>query len=137
VAPALGFGSEYQAAPDKTLPIPAWPYAILEQWHSLSLINRPNVLRIFERLYPLALDPIGVSAFAHFVRADLGLRLYESVKSLKVALSQAPVATFNFQCGPATINRDVSRADFESWIRGIVRDGRLGGSRVGGQRRAL
>ena len=117
VAPALGFGGEYQAAPDKTLPIPAWPYAILEQWHSLSLVNRPNVLRIFERLCPLALDPIGVGAFAHFIRADLGLRLYESVRSLKVALSQAPVATFNFQCGPAAITKGVSRADFEGWIR--------------------
>jgi hypothetical chaperone protein len=117
VAPALGFGTEYQAAPDKTLPIPAWPYAILEQWHSLSVINRPKVLQMFERLRPLALDPNGVDAFAHFLNADLGLQLYESVRSLKIALSQAPVATFNFHCGPATITRSVSRADFEHWIQ--------------------
>ena len=117
VAPALGFGTEYQAAPDKTLPIPAWPYAILEQWHSLSLINRPKVLQMFERLRPLALDPAGVDAFSHFLDADLGLQLYESVRSLKIALSQAPVATFNFHCGPATITREVSRADFEHWIQ--------------------
>ena len=117
VAPALGFGTEYQAAPDKTLPIPAWPYAILEQWHSLSLINRPKVLQMFERLRPLALDPAGVDAFSHFLDADLGLQLYESVRSLKIALSQAPVATFNFHCGPATITRKVSRADFEHWIQ--------------------
>ena len=117
VAPALGFGTEYQAAPDKTLPIPAWPYATLEQWHSLSLINRPKTLQMFERLRPLALDPAGVDAFSHFLRADLGLQLYESVRSLKIALSQAPVATFNFHCGPATITRSVSRADFEHWIQ--------------------
>ena len=117
VAPALGFGTEYQAAPDKTLPIPAWPYAILEQWHSLSLINRPKVLQMFERLRPLALDPAGVDAFSYFLNADLGLQLYESVRSLKIALSQAPVATFNFHCGPATITRSVSRADFEHWIQ--------------------
>src|SRR5580698_3003959 len=30
VAPALGFGTEYQASPDKRLPIPNWPYASLE-----------------------------------------------------------------------------------------------------------
>jgi hypothetical chaperone protein len=117
VAPALGFGTEYQAAPDKTLPIPAWPYVTLEQWHALSLINRPKTLQMFERLRPLALDPAGVDAFSHFLRADLGLQLYESVRSLKIALSQAPEATFNFQCGPATITRSVSRADFTDWIQ--------------------
>ena len=117
VAPALGFGSEYQAAPDKKLPIPAWPYAILEQWHSLSLINRPKTLQMFERLRPLALDPTGVDAFAYFLEADLGLQLYESVRSLKIALSRATEATFNFQCGPATVTRSVSRGDFEHWIR--------------------
>jgi hypothetical chaperone protein len=116
VAPALGFGSEYQAAPDKTLPIPNWPYAILEQWHSLSMINKPKVLQSFNRILPLALDPIGIEAFIHFVSADQGLQLYESVRSLKIALSQAPEATFTFHCEPATITRKVSRADFESWI---------------------
>lgn len=117
VAPALGFGTEYQAAPDKKLPIPSWPYAILEQWHSLSLINRPKTLQMFERLRPLALDPAGVDAFAYFLEADLGLQLYESVRSLKIALSQAPTATFNFRCGPTTVTREVSRADFEHWIQ--------------------
>lgn len=117
VAPALGFGTEYQAAPDKTLPIPNWPYATLEQWHSLSLMNRPKVLQMFERLRPLALDRMGVDAFTHFISADLGLQLHEAVRSLKIALSQEPVATFNFHCGPATITRSVSRADFADWIR--------------------
>jgi hypothetical chaperone protein len=117
VAPTLGFGSEYQAAPDKTLPIPNWPYTTLEQWHSLSLLNRPKVLQMFNRLRPLALDPVGIDAFTHFISADLGLQLHESVRSLKIALSQQPVATFNFDCGPATLERSVSRADFENWIR--------------------
>jgi hypothetical chaperone protein len=117
VAPALGFGSEYQAAPDKQLPIPNWPYASLEQWHSLSLINRPKVLQMLERLRPLALRPLAVDAFAYFIETDLGLRLHESVRALKIALSHSPSATFIFSCGPVTIERSVSRAEFESWIR--------------------
>jgi hypothetical chaperone protein len=117
VAPALGFGSEYQAAPDKTLPIPNWPYASLEQWHSLSLLNRPKVLQMLERLRPLALQPLAVDAFAYFIETDLGLRLHESVRALKIALSHSPSATFSFSCGPVTIERSVSRAEFESWIR--------------------
>jgi hypothetical chaperone protein len=117
VAPVLGFGSEYQAAPDKKLPIPNWPYASLEQWHSLSLINRPKVLQMLERLRPLALNRSGLEAFAYFIQADLGLRLHESVRALKIALSRSPSATFVFSCGPVTIERSVSRADFESWIR--------------------
>jgi hypothetical chaperone protein len=117
VAPALGFGSEYQAAPDKRLPIPNWPYASLEQWHSLSLINRPKVLQMLERLRPLALNPLAVDAFAYFIETDLGLRLHEAVRALKVALSRAPNAMFLFSCGPVTIERGVSRTEFETWIR--------------------
>ena len=117
VAPALGFGTEYQASHDKRLPIPNWPYASLEQWHSLSLLNRPQVLQMFERLSPLALDPVGVAAFSHFIRSDLGLRLHESVRALKIALSQRPVATFEFDCGQVRIVRDVTREQFEEWIR--------------------
>jgi hypothetical chaperone protein len=117
VAPALGFGSEYQAAQDKRLPIPNWPYASLEQWHSLSLINRPKVLQMLERLRPLALNPLAVDAFAYFIEADLGLRLHESVRALKVALSRSPSATFVFSCGTVKIERSVSRTEFENWIR--------------------
>jgi hypothetical chaperone protein len=117
VAPILGFGTEYQAAPDKTLPIPNWPYASLEQWHSLSLLNRPQVLQMLERLRPLALDPVSIDAFSHFIRADLGFQLHESVRALKIALSHEPVATFNFSCGPVAIERSVTRAEFEGWIR--------------------
>lgn len=117
VAPLLGFGTEYQAAPDKRLPIPNWPYASLEQWHCLSLLNRPQVLRMLERLRPLALDPVSVDAFSHFIRADLGLQLHESVRALKIALSHEPVATFRFSCPPVLIERSVTRAEFEDWIR--------------------
>jgi hypothetical chaperone protein len=117
VAPTLGFGTEYQASPEKTLPIPNWPYASLEQWHSLSLLNRPKVLQMLERLSSLALDPVGVAAFSHFIRADLGLRLHESVRALKIALSQQPVATFEFDCGPVRIAKEVTRVQFEDWIR--------------------
>jgi hypothetical chaperone protein len=117
VAPALGFGSEYQAAPDKKLPIPNWPYTSLEQWHSLSLINRPKVLEMLERVRPLALNPLAIDALAYFIETDLGLRLHEAVRALKIALSRAPRATFAFSCGPVTIERGVSRTDFESWIR--------------------
>ncbi|MEJ0040456.1 MAG: Hsp70 family protein [Gammaproteobacteria bacterium] len=117
VAPALGFGSEYQAEPGKRLPIPNWPYVSLEQWHSLSLINRPKVLQMLERLRPLALNSLGVEAFEYFIETDLGLRLHESVRALKIALSHAPSATFLFSCGPVTIERSVARTEFESWIR--------------------
>jgi len=74
-------------------------------------------LQMLERLRPLALNPLAVEAFAYFIANDLGLRLHESVRALKIALSQAPSATFVFSCGPVTIERSVARAEFESWIR--------------------
>jgi hypothetical chaperone protein len=72
---------------------------------------------MLERLRPLALDRVSVEAFSHFIRADLGLQLHESVRALKISLSHEPVATFNFSCAPVTIARSVTRAEFEDWIR--------------------
>jgi hypothetical chaperone protein len=120
VAPALGFGSEYRPAPGKSLPIPNWPYVSLEQWHSLSLINRSKVLQMLDRLRPLALNPSGIEAFAYFIETDLSLRLHESVRALKVALSRSSSATFLFSCGTVTIERTVTRSEFESWIQAEV-----------------
>jgi hypothetical chaperone protein len=58
-----------------------------------------------------------VDAFAHFISADLGFQLHESVKALKIALSHAPCAVFEFNCGPTTIHRNVARSEFEGWIQ--------------------
>ncbi|WP_457818020.1 Hsp70 family protein, partial [Staphylococcus aureus] len=34
-----------------------------------------------------------------------------------IALSHAPSATFEFNCGPTTLHRTVVRAEFEGWIQ--------------------
>ncbi len=44
---------------------------------------------MLERLRPLALNPLAVDAFAYFIETDLGLRLHEAVRALKIALSRA------------------------------------------------
>jgi hypothetical chaperone protein len=60
---------------------------------------------------------LAIEAFAHFIRDDMGLQLHESVRALKTALSHQPVATFKFSCGPLEIEKKVTRAEFEDWIR--------------------
>jgi hypothetical chaperone protein len=116
VAPRLGLGSEFFAPPDKFLPIPSWPYERLERWHHLSFLNTAKNLEMLELLRRAALIPERMEAFVHLIKNEMGLRLHESVRRVKFALSQDSEAQFEFHCEPVSITKKVTRLDFEKWI---------------------
>jgi hypothetical chaperone protein len=116
VAPRLGLGSEFFAPPDKFLPIPSWPYERLERWHHLSFLNTAKNLEMLELLRRAALIPERLEAFVHLIKNEMGLRLHESVRRVKFALSANTAAQFEFHCEPVSITKNVTRADFEKWI---------------------
>jgi hypothetical chaperone protein len=63
-----------------------------------------------------SLEPEKVARLVEFLDGEYGYRLYQSISRLKEALSIAPAARFVFQAGAIDIERDVERAEFESWI---------------------
>lgn len=116
VAPHLGLNSEYVSPPDKSLPIPAWPFERLERWHEVSFLNNGPDLSKLDGLRRRAVHPARLQALIHLVQEDLGYQLHESVRRTKFDLSVHDTAAFTFQCGAVTISETVRRRDFERWI---------------------
>jgi hypothetical chaperone protein len=118
VAPRLGLGSEYFSPPDKFLPVPSWPYDRLERWHYLSFLNTGKNLEMLQRIQRTALIPERLDAFIHLIKGEFGYQLHEAVRRTKFQLSNASETMFEFACGPVSISKKVTRAQFEQWIAG-------------------
>jgi hypothetical chaperone protein len=118
IAPRLGLGGEYLSPPNKLLPVPSWPYERLERWHHLSFLKSPQTLEMLERIQRTASTPERLQAFLLLIKGELGYQLHEAVQRTKFELSVGLSSEFVFACGPVTIRRGVTRADFERWIAG-------------------
>jgi hypothetical chaperone protein len=115
VAPALGRGSRY-VRDGKTMPVPPWLHSHLERWHHLSFLKSRETMSLLETIHEGAERPDQIAAFIHVVENDLGYHLYRAVERTKIALSSADAAPFRFVDDPISIERTVTRAEFEQWI---------------------
>jgi hypothetical chaperone protein len=120
VSPALGSNSEARSL-NKILPaVPAWIYANLERWHTLSFLRTNNVREILKSARIRALEPEKIQALIALIDEDLGYQLHQSVQQLKFELSRGPSAEFRFRDNANHPGIDlripVTRAEFESWI---------------------
>ncbi len=121
VSPALGSESMARSL-DKTLPaLPAWVYARLERWHTLSFLRTHGVRELLRTSELRALEPEKIKALRSLVENDLGYHLHRAVQRLKVELSSASEAVFRFDGEAFTLRETVHRADFENWIEPDVR----------------
>jgi hypothetical chaperone protein len=120
VAPALGSDSLARGL-NKTLPaVPAWIYANLERWHYLSFLRTRNVLEILTSAQKRALEPEKIRALRALIDEDLGYPLHQAVQRAKNALSVSEQASFVFSgpdAGSLELQKEVTRAEFEGWIR--------------------
>jgi hypothetical chaperone protein len=123
VSPALGsdsFERSYAQAADRPASIipavPAWIYANLERWHYLSFLKTRNVSEILKSARARAMEPEKIEALINLIDEDLGYQLHQAVQRLKVELSHAESAEFNFRDGSMDIVAKVSRGEFEGWI---------------------
>ena len=116
VAPELGQGAEHRSIFDRVLLMPDWIFAHLERWHHLSFLKTPKTMQILHDLRREAVEPEKLDALIHVVRNDLGFALYRSVERTKLELSSQFESRFVFQDGPATIDVEVFRGDFVTWI---------------------
>ena len=115
VSPALGAGSSMRSG-HKVLPTPAWVYFKLERWHHQSLLKSNDVLNMLRSVERQAFEPKPIEALLYLIQNDLGYQLHRAVQQVKCALSDAEAATFHFDNGDASIEKPVTRADFEAWI---------------------
>jgi hypothetical chaperone protein len=116
VAPMLGLGSKYKSQFGKILPVPNWLYEHLERWHYLSFLKTKKNLELLRQIRFQALEPQKIDALVDLVDHDLGYRLYQSIERTKRGLSDEVQTQFRFYEAPVTIDKPVSRAQFEGWI---------------------
>ncbi len=115
VSPALGKGSSYRAF-DHILPIPNRYYAAFARWEQLALLRASRDMRDIRALARTAVEPEKIAALVEILDGARGYPLYQAVSALKEALSASPSARFSFDAGALRIERQVERAEFESWI---------------------
>jgi hypothetical chaperone protein len=115
VAPAFGKGSRYRPW-DKWLEVPSSIYFEFEQWHRLSFLKRPEVMRQLEQVEIVSEVPAKIAALRLFLQRELGFDLYRAVNQCKTALSGADHAVLEFSSPPIDLRHEVRRADFERWI---------------------
>ena len=116
ISPALGSESVTRSA-GKVMPVlPAWVYANLERWHTLSFLRTRatmDMLRVAERRAP---EPEKIAALITIVEHDLGYRLHQAVQHVKLDLSHQAETEFVLDTDLLHLRAHVTRTQFEQWI---------------------
>lgn len=116
ISPALGSESEIRSL-GKLLPaLPAWIYANLERWHTLSFLRTREVQAMLQAAQRNALEPTKIGALRQVVEHDLGYRLHQAVQRVKVELSTREKAEFLLETEALTLRAPVLRSELEEWI---------------------
>lgn len=115
VSPELGKGSEYRSF-DNILPIPQRYYAAFARWDQLALLRASRDMKDIRDIAKTALEPEMLARLIEVLDDNYGYALYQAVTRLKMDLSDAASATFDFSAGSIGIQAEVARSDFEAWI---------------------
>lgn len=116
ISPALGSESQARSL-GKLLPaLPAWIYANLERWHTLSFLRTRDVQNLLRTAEKNALEPEKIAALRIVIDNDLGYRLHQAVQRVKVALSEQTEAEFDLHTDALHLRTPVTRTQFEAWI---------------------
>jgi hypothetical chaperone protein len=116
ISPALGADSMGREL-NKLLPVlPAWIYANLERWHTLSFLRTRNVTELLRTAEKRALEPKKVALLRAVVEHDLGYRLHQAVQRVKIALSSEDETEFELDAETVHLKAHVTRAEFEGGI---------------------
>ncbi|WP_043359461.1 Hsp70 family protein [Belnapia sp. F-4-1] len=115
VSPRLGRNDSYRVM-GKPMPIPAAWYTGFARWHRLSLMRAPRVLRDIAEVARTADHPERLHHLITLIEEEAGYALYRAVSGVKAALSRAPQAMLAFRHEDFTVEAEIVRADFESWI---------------------
>lgn len=116
VSPALGSDSMSREL-GKVLPaLPAWVYANLERWHTLSFLRTRQVTELLRTTMKRAMEPEKIAALVAVVEHDLGYRLHQAVQRVKVELSTEAETEFVLETDAVDVRERVTRTQFEGWI---------------------
>jgi len=116
ISPLLGKGDTYKVM-GKALPVPPEYYSGFARWHLLSLMRTPRTLRAIAEVARTAQHPESLRNLIALIEDGLGYPLYHAVSTAKAELSWADSTVLNFRHNGFAIERSITRAEFESWIK--------------------
>jgi len=115
VSPLLGMGGTY-VSNGKTLTIPNHYYAALARWNQLALMKWSKDMRDLRELREQAEDREALDRFVELLENDYSYALFRAVSAAKEALSSQDSTRLAFSAGTISIDRRITRRDFERWI---------------------
>ena len=115
ISPQLGKGDTYRIM-GKDMPIPIEYFSSFARWHRLSLMRNPKTLREIGEVAQTAQHPDRLRGLMALIQDEQGFPLYQTVSSVKAALSRAESAVLRFAHAGIAIEQAVTRAEFETWI---------------------
>ena len=115
ISPLLGKGDTYRVM-TTDLPVPPDYYSSFARWHLLSLMRNPRTLADIADTARKAAHPERLRNLITLIEDELGYRLYQTVSAVKAALSSSERATLRFEHKTFRVDREIARAEFESWI---------------------
>jgi hypothetical chaperone protein len=96
--------------------VPPEYFSAFARWHRLSLMRTPRTLRAIEEVARASAHPERLRGLIALIDQELGYQLYQTVSSVKAALSRQEAATLSFHHAGLAIDARITRAEFESWI---------------------
>jgi hypothetical chaperone protein len=115
ICPLLGRGDTYRVM-GNDLPVPPDYFSGFARWHRLSLMRTPKMLREIEEVARASAHPEKLRRLIRLIEDELGFQLYQTVSSVKAALSRSDSARLHFTHKDFIVDREISRGEFESWI---------------------
>jgi hypothetical chaperone protein len=115
VSPALGKGSEYDSL-GKTLPFPISYYNRLARWNEIYSLRTGKIYREILDLKRYSFDPERIDKLIRFINSEAAVDLHAAISKTKRDLSAQDEAKFHLGFDGTTIDADVTRSQFESWI---------------------
>ena len=116
IAPLLGKGDTYRVMGSTDLPVPPEFFSSFARWHLLSLMRNPRTMRDISEVAARARHPERLERLLALIKDECGYALYQTVSGVKAALSHADWARLRFQHAGFSVDREISRAEFEQWI---------------------
>jgi hypothetical chaperone protein len=115
VAPLVGKGTGYRSF-GKRFDIPAAYFNRIANWHEISFLRTPEVLRDLRHLARMADEPERLDRLLQLVDGNLGFHLNHRVSAAKAHLSGEPVANLSLDDLGVDLTCEIARADFDDWI---------------------
>lgn len=115
VSSQLGKHATYRSW-DKQLEIPAHYFTSFSRWNELCLMNRPTVLRELRQFAADSDQATALEGFIDVIEGGMSYGLYQAIAKAKAELSTRDSVEFNFNVSKVSINKTITRQDFEYWI---------------------